>query len=40
MRRILLSGDQYHWFKEVVYQRKLRQYQRTLEQNNKERNAA
>ncbi len=40
MRRMLLTGEQYHWLKEELYRRKLRQYQQVLEKEKKERNAA
>jgi len=40
MRRMLLNGEKYHWLKEDLYQRKLRQYRQVLENAKKEQNAA
>ena len=40
MRQMLLTGEKYHWLKEELYQRKLRQYEKTLEKNNREQSAA
>ena len=40
MRRMLLNGEKYHWLKEELYQRKLRQYRQTLENAKNEQNAA
>lgn len=40
MRRMLLSGEKYHWLKEELYRRKLTEYQKTLEKTKKVQNAA
>lgn len=40
MRRMLLNGEKYHWLKEELYQRKLRQYRQALENAKKEQDAA
>ena len=40
MRRMFLNREKYHWLKEELYQRKLRQYQQALEHAKKEQNAA
>jgi len=40
MRRMLLNGERYHWLKEEVYPRKLRQYRQVLENATNEQNAA
>jgi len=40
MRRMLLQGEQFHWLKEELYRRKLVEYQKTLEERKKERDAA
>ena len=40
MRRMLLNGEKYHWLKEDLYQRKLRQYRQALENAKNEQNAA
>ena len=40
MRRMLLNGEKYHWLKEDLYQRKLKQYRQALENATNEQNAA
>ena len=40
MRRMLLEGEQFHWLKEELYQRKLRQYRAALENDQREQDAA
>ncbi|AHC16458.1 IS110 family transposase [Salinispira pacifica] len=40
MRRMLLQGERFHWLKEELYRRKLVEYQKTLEECKKERDAA
>jgi hypothetical protein len=40
MRRMLLQGEQFHWLKEELYRRKLVEYQKTLDEHKKERDAA
>ena len=40
MRRMLLSGEQYRWVDEGLYQKKLRQYERLLKRMKEERAAA
>lgn len=40
MRRMLLEGEQFHWLKEELYQRKLRQYRAALENERREQEAA
>ena len=40
MRRMLLSGEQYRWVDAVLYQKKLRQYERVLKRTKEERTEA
>ncbi len=40
MRRMLLQGVQFYWLREELYQRKLVEYPKTLEERKKERDAA
>lgn len=40
MRRMLIEGEKFHWLKEELYQRKLRQYRAALENDRREQNAA
>jgi transposase len=40
MRRMLLTGEKYHWLKEELCRRKLMQYEKALKKSNKEQSAA
>jgi predicted metal-binding transcription factor (methanogenesis marker protein 9) len=40
MRRMLLSGQEYRWVKEELYQRKLKKYEKILEDARRDRQAA
>jgi hypothetical protein len=40
MRRMLVSGEQYKWTDQGLYEEKLRQYERVLKRVRKERPAA
>jgi hypothetical protein len=40
MRRMLLSGEQYRWIDQALYEKKIRQYERVLKRAKEERPAA
>jgi hypothetical protein len=40
MRRMLISGEQYRWMDQGLYEKKLKQYARVLKRGKEERTAA